>query len=97
MLESSTIESLFMEGCSLADIGRQYGISRERVRQILAASGKTAKDLQAELDVNRKEIIEPLADKQFARFEIAQHTGLTICQVDRICRIFNIQTMHKKS
>ena len=97
MLSPSVIESLFLDGQSLADIGRSYGVSRERVRQILAEGGQTAADLQAKVDNARRAEIEPLANKGLARFEIANQLGLTICQVDRICKMFHIKTVHKKS
>lgn len=97
MLTPATIEALFLEGCTFADIGRTYGLSRERVRQILQEGGQTAADLQAKVDNARRAEIEPLAAQGLARFEIADHLSLTINQVDRICRMFDIKTTHKKS
>jgi hypothetical protein len=97
MLSPEIIESLFLGGQSLADIGRSYGLSRERVRQILAEGGQTASSLQSKADDARRGKVEPLAAQGLARFEIADRVGLTICQVDRICRMFEIKTVHKKS
>ena len=97
MLSPEAIESLFLEGQTLADIGKAYGLSRERVRQILAKGGQTAADLQAKIDESWRANVESLAAAGLARFEIADQIGLTICQVDRICRMFEIKTAHKKS
>lgn len=91
------IESEFMNGNSLSEIAQSCGLSRERVRQILNKGGKTGSDLQRQLDEHRAKQIKEFASADLARFEIAKEMNLTICQVDRLCKMFAIKTVHKKS
>jgi hypothetical protein len=95
-MNANLIEMEFLAGKSLAQIGRECDLSRERIRQILKESGQTASELQKQRDRLWRDQINELAHDH-ARFEMTEKLGLSICQVDRICRKFGISTKHKKS
>jgi hypothetical protein len=87
----------FMRGQTLAEIGTSYGVTRERVRQILSRHGITRNQGGASLKKTKKQELKNQLKNQKTKMNKGcswdQYKGL---RSDRITRFFNQQKNNSK-
>lgn len=74
---------------TLQEVGNKFGISRERVRQILVDMGVSIRDLKFEEDMEIKEdLYKLLITGNYNLHEAADELDVSYCVVDRVMKTF---------
>lgn len=78
------IESLILEGFSLAEIGRKFSVSRQRIHQLISELGIRKQELRDERDRRLLEEITRYAKDGYAIGDVAHTLSLPYSQVQKM-------------